>query len=111
MAFKMLDEKGMYLLEHPNGSIYFRLDYRFGGKRKTMALGVYPDAPLKQAREKLCTAKQQVADGYIDPSENKKALKESKAILVANSFEIIAEEWEQKKIETWNESNPVQSEC
>jgi hypothetical protein len=39
--FKMPDEKGMYLLVHKNGSKYFRMDYRFGGKRKTLALGVY----------------------------------------------------------------------
>jgi hypothetical protein len=72
--FKLPDEKGMYLLVHPNGSKYFRLDYRFEGKRKTLALGVYPDTTLKQSRERLYAAKQQIADG-IDPSENKKAIK------------------------------------
>ena len=94
--FKMPDEKGMYLLVHPNGSKYFRLDYRFEGKRKTLALGVYPDTTLKQSRERLYTAKQQIADG-IDPSENKKAIKASKAELAANSFEVIALEWMAKK--------------
>lgn len=103
-AFKMPDEKGMYLLVHPNDSKYFRLDYRFDGKRKTLALGVYPYTSLKQARERLYTAKKQIADG-IDPSENKKAVKESKATLAENSFEIIAREWGQKKIETWDDKN------
>ncbi|MDD1638659.1 MAG: Arm DNA-binding domain-containing protein, partial [Methylococcaceae bacterium] len=46
-AFKLQDEKGMYLLVNPNGSKYFRLDYRFDGKRKTLALGVYPAMSLK----------------------------------------------------------------
>jgi integrase len=102
--FKMPDGKGMYLLLHPNGSKYFRLDYRFEGKRKTLAIGVYPDTSLKQARERLYTAKQQIADG-IDPSENKKAVKEAKSALAANSFEVIAREWGQKKVETWDDKS------
>ncbi len=40
--FKIADEKGMYLLVNPNGSKYFRLKYRFGGKEKTLALGYIP---------------------------------------------------------------------
>ena len=100
----MPDEKGMYLLAHPNGSKYFRLDYRFEGKRKTLALGVYPDTGLKQARERLYTAKQQIADG-IDPGENKKAVKEAKLTSLANSFEVIAREWGQKQVETWSDKD------
>jgi hypothetical protein len=42
----------MYLYIHPNGSKYWRLDYRYGGKRKTLALGVYPETTLKDARNK-----------------------------------------------------------
>ena len=42
----------MYLLVNPNGSKYFRLKYRYGGKEKNLALGVYPDTSLKLAREK-----------------------------------------------------------
>ena len=51
-SFKITDEKGLYLLVDKNGSKYFRMDYRFGGKRKTLALGVYPQTSLKQARDK-----------------------------------------------------------
>ena len=51
-AYKLTDQNGMYLYAHPNGSKYFRLDYRFEGKRKTLALGVYPETSLKQARDK-----------------------------------------------------------
>jgi hypothetical protein len=84
--YKLADEKGMYLLVNPNGSKYFRFKYRFGGTEKTLALGVYPETSLKSAREKLDTARKQIADG-IDPSENKKAIKLSKAESAANSFE------------------------
>ena len=48
--FKLADEKGMFLLINPNGSKYFRLKYRFDGKEKVLALGVYPETSLKQAR-------------------------------------------------------------
>ncbi len=87
----------MYLLVSPYGSKYFRMDYRFDGKRKTLALGVYPDTSLKDARDKRDTAKKQIIDG-IDPSENRKAAKQSKNLNAANSFEVVAREWGQKKV-------------
>jgi hypothetical protein len=70
-AYKLPDEKGMYLLVSTSGGRYFRFDYRFGGKRKTLALGVYPETSLKQARDKRDDARSQLADG-IDPSEIRK---------------------------------------
>jgi integrase len=103
-AYKLPDEKGMYIYIHTNGSKYFRFDYRFNGKRKTLALGVYPETTLKEAREKTDTARKQIADG-IDPCENKKAVKEAKAESAANSFEIIAREWGAKKVNDWDDKN------
>jgi len=41
-AYKLSDGGGMYLLVTPSGARYWRLDYRFAGKRRTLALGVYP---------------------------------------------------------------------
>jgi integrase len=95
--YKMQDEKGMFLLVNPNGSKYFRYNYRFGGKRKTLALGTYPVTSLKEAREKRDTAKKQI-DGGIDPSENKKAVKQARADSMANSFEVIAREWYERNM-------------
>ena len=102
--YKLPDEKGMYVYIHTNGSKYFRLDYRFEGKRKTLALGVYPETTLKDAREKREIARKQITDG-IDPSENKKAIKESRAESAANSFEIVAREWGAKKVNDWDDKN------
>ena len=102
--YKMQDEKGMYLLVNPNGSKYFRYNYRFSGKRKTLALGTYPVTSLKEAREKRDTAKKQI-DGGIDPGENRKAVKSSKAESAANSFEVIAREWGAKKVNDWDDKN------
>ncbi len=69
--YKLADEKGMFLLVNPNSSKYFRLKYRIGGKEKLLALGVYPETSLKQARDKRDDARSQLADG-IDPSEIRK---------------------------------------
>jgi integrase len=103
-AYKLPDEKGMYLLVNPNGSKYFRMDYRFDGKRLTLALGVYPDTGLKQARDKRDTAKKQLSDG-IDPAANKKAVKQAKLASSANSFEIMAREWYERNMIDKSESH------
>lgn len=95
--YKLTVKMGMFLLINPNGSKYFRYNYRFDGKRKTLAIGVYPDTSLKQARDKRDTAKKQIADG-IDLGENKKAVKQSRATSLANSFEVIAREWYERNI-------------
>ncbi|MDD2864820.1 MAG: tyrosine-type recombinase/integrase [Methylococcales bacterium] len=87
-AYKLPDEKGMYLLVSTSGGRYFRFDYRFGGKRKTLALGVYPETSLKQARDKRDDARSQLADG-IDPSEIRKTDK----ITQTYTFERMVREW------------------
>lgn len=69
--YKLTDGEGMHLLVHPNGSKYWRLSYRFNGKQKTLALGVYPATTLAAARTKRADAKQLLAEG-VDPSEQKK---------------------------------------
>lgn len=70
--YKLTDGQGMHLLVHSNGSKYWRLSYRFGGKQKTLALGVYPDVTLAQARDGQSEAKKLLAEG-IDPGQQKKA--------------------------------------
>lgn len=51
-AYKLSDEKGLFLYLTPNGSKYWRLKYRYLGKEKLLALGVYPDVSLALARER-----------------------------------------------------------
>ncbi len=82
----------------------WRFKYRYGGKEKLLALGTYPETSLDQARTKREEARKQIA-ADIDPSENKKAIKASKAVLAANSFEVIAREWGQKKVNGWEDKN------
>jgi Arm DNA-binding domain len=68
---KLSDSGGLYLLIQPHGSKLWRLAYRFGGKQKTLAFGVYPTITLKHAREKRDEAKQHLADN-IDPSTQRR---------------------------------------
>lgn len=65
--YKMSDAAGLYLLVQVNGSRLWRFDYRFGGKRKTLALGAYPVVTLAAAREKRLEAKRAL-DAGRDPS-------------------------------------------
>ncbi|WP_233980928.1 Arm DNA-binding domain-containing protein, partial [Pectobacterium versatile] len=71
--YSLTDGDGMFLLVHPNGSKYWRLRFRFGGKQHLLALGVYPEISLSEARQKRDEARKQVAAG-IDPREHKKAV-------------------------------------
>jgi Arm DNA-binding domain len=58
---KLSDGGGLHLLIQPNGSKLWRLAYRFGGKQKTLAVGVYPTVSLKLARERRDEAKRLLA--------------------------------------------------
>lgn len=97
-AFKLSDAGGMYVLIHPNGSKYFRLDYRFDGKRRTAALGVYPDLSLKQARQERDRVKDLLSSG-IDPTVQKKAPPSPDVI----TFKMVAREWHGKQVKRWSE--------
>jgi len=101
---KLTDGGGLYLLLNPNGSRWWRLDYRFDGKRKTLSMGVYPDVGLKEARERRDEARKQVAAG-IDPGENRKAVKAARAEGATNSFEVVAREWFAKHMPNWAKSH------
>ncbi|PHM40105.1 integrase [Xenorhabdus mauleonii] len=86
---------------NPNGARYWRLKYRIAGKEKLLALGVYPDISLAEARTKRNEARRMLSDGH-DPIEEKKAEKAAKAFAVSNSFESIAIEWHEHKRPNWS---------
>lgn len=102
-AYKLFDGGGLYLEVMPTGGKLWRYKYRFGGKEKRLALGVFPDTGLKDAREKHSEARKLLAAG-IDPGENRKAEKAAGADRAANSFEVVAREWYAKNAANWNES-------
>ena len=89
--YKFADERGLYLLINQVGK-YWRFDYRFAGKRKTLALGTYPDVSLSGARSKLNDARKLLAND-VDPSEYRKVQKATTIERAASSFEAVAREW------------------
>ena len=101
--YKLFDGKGLFIVVHPNGSKYFRWEYTFDEKRKTLALGVYPQTTLKQARFERLEAQKLVIDGS-DPVEVRRNIKsQKKQLLKAKkredqfSFENVATEWWKKQ--------------
>ena len=95
--YKLSDEKGLYLLVKKTGSKYWRLKYRILGKEKSLALGVYPEVSLKEARNGRDDARKLIAQ-HIDPSAEKKARKASLHSEAINTFEALGREWFQKKM-------------
>jgi integrase len=107
---KHTDGQAMYLLVNAIGK-YWRMNYRFDGKRKTLALGVYPDVSLLKARQRRDKARELLADG-IDPGAAKLEAKQAQVAALANTFEKVARDWltktaadrsasTTKKIENW----------
>jgi integrase len=101
--YRLSDAKGLYAEIQPNGSKYWRLKYRFAGKEKRLAIGVYPKVSLKAARKACDLAKDQLEQG-IDPSQAKKAKKVEQAKAQANNLEVIAREWHSQQAQKWSAS-------
>lgn len=97
---KHADGGGMYLLVTSAGK-YWRINYRFDGKRKTLALGTYPEVSLAKARAKREKAREQLADG-IDPSAAKRIEKAARRTASENTFKAIALEWYGSKVSSWS---------
>lgn len=97
--YRLADGGGMYLEVSPAGGKYWRLKYRFGGKEKRLALGVYPDVPLSTARKKRDGAREKLAAG-IDPGEAKKADQRAERLAADNSFEAVARDWLEERKST-----------
>jgi integrase len=111
---KHTDGEGMYLLVNKAGK-YWRLNYRYLGKQKTLALGVYPEVSLAQARKKREQARELLASG-TDPSNAKREERHARVLAAGNTFEIIARQWlakesssraeaTTKKVTSWLENN------
>ncbi len=109
---KHTDGQGLYLLVTATSKCW-RMNYRYAGKQKTLAFGVYPALPLAEARKLRDKAREQLALG-TDPSEAKRAAKAAKALDVGNTFEALAGLWleklaatrsasTQKKVKNWLE--------
>jgi integrase len=96
---KLSDGGGLHLLVTPDGAKYWRLAYRWHGKQRTLALGVYPDVGLMEARATRDDAKRSLA-ANIDPSIVKRERKRAAEVATGNTFEAVAREWH----ENWKDA-------
>lgn len=94
---------------------YWRMDYSYLGKRKTLALGVYPAVTVAKARQRRDKAREHLADG-LDPSVLKQKEKAARTAASAHTFESVARDWLVKtaakraavthgKVENWLEKD------
>jgi integrase len=93
---KLSDGGGLQLWVTPDGAKRWRFAYRFIGKQKVLAVGVYPEVSLSAAREAREAARKLLADG-TDPSAAKKVAKAQQATAHTNTFDTIAAELIEKK--------------
>ena len=100
-TYRKSDGKGLYIEIRPNGSKYWRMAYRFNGKQKTLALGVYPDVGLSEARSG-CTDARKLLRKSIDPVYEKHKLEAERKAACENSFEAIAREWHEVRKGGWS---------
>jgi hypothetical protein len=105
--YKLTDGRGLYLFVNKAGK-YWRYDYRYQKKRKTLALGVYPEVSLKDARNKLEEARRILNQGS-DPAFIRKVSKVKDLNANDRTFEKYAWEWYAKKKWTTNHRRTVKS--
>lgn len=96
------DEKGLRLLVKPSGAMYWRLKYRFSQKQKTLAIGVYPEVGLKEARDARDEARRKIAEGF-DPGLEKQEYKRHQLLREGDRFSILAEDWWEQQKGAWKE--------
>lgn len=94
--YKLFDGGGLFLLINPPGGKLWRLKYRFGAKEKLLAIGIYPDISLKDARERRDEARKLLANG-IDPGADKKRKATAATIAAGNTFKSVADEFIAKR--------------
>jgi integrase len=94
--YKLYDDSGLLVVITPTGGKLWRFKYRFGGAEKELSLGAYPDVSLRDARARRDEARSQIAAG-ADPGLEKKRKKAAAALVAANTFKAIADEFVQKR--------------
>jgi len=99
---KYSDGGGLHLLVNQSGK-YWRYSYRYLEKQKTLALGVYPDLGLADARRLHELAREQLAKGE-DPGDVKRRERLRALAAAADTFEAIADEWYLRKCSDWSKS-------
>jgi integrase len=108
--YKLMDERGLFVLVNPNGSKLWRFRYKFNAKEKLLGLGSYPDTGLADARKAQAEMRKLLASG-VDPSADRKEKGREEAQAQAATFEAVAREYLDMRVaggkntEAWRENN------
>lgn len=98
--YKLSAGGGLYLEVAPNGAKYWRMKYRFAGREKRLAIGVYPEISLKRALVERDKARLALYENR-DPSSEKQVIRLRTKTAADNSFENVAEEWLEVRASGW----------
>ncbi|HEY4303003.1 MAG TPA: integrase arm-type DNA-binding domain-containing protein [Gemmatimonadaceae bacterium] len=100
-AKKLADGGGLYLTLTPAGSPVWRVKYRFAGREKLHAAGVYPEVALKAARAQRDILRAQLRDG-VNPSAERRRAKAAAVFAADNTFRTVAERWLERQQSSWS---------
>lgn len=106
--FKLSDARGLFLLVAPAGGKWWRFRYRFGGKHKSLSMGVYPETSLEDARNRRDEARRLLSRG-IDPGAVRRedkarqagellAMKNSSTVQVSVALDGAVEIWKGRAV-------------
>ncbi|WOX05971.1 tyrosine-type recombinase/integrase [Microbulbifer pacificus] len=108
--YKLADGAGLYLYVLSSGGRSWRLDYRYGGKRKTLTLGRFPRVSLADARHLVIEAHSKLAQG-VDPAIERKVLKATAYLNSNETFEAVAREWAEMHLADKSASHKTRSKA
>ena len=95
-AYKLADERGLYLYVTPTGFRSWRMKYRFAGKEKRLTFGGYPEVSLAQARDLRDEARRLLRAGS-DPAVERKQRAAERAQSADTTFKAVASIWLDQK--------------
>lgn len=104
---RLADGGGLYLEVTPNGSKRWFVKYRFGGKERRLALGTYPEVPLKDARRAREQARQ-TREAGSDPVQARRIERAQASTSRATTFEAVAREFHHTKAGEWSQNHAAQ---
>jgi len=84
---RLYDGGGLYLEVSPSGGKLWRFKYRFNGKEKRLAIGIYPAVSIALARKRRDEARELLAR-EVDPGVHRKTQKAARIERAQNSFEV-----------------------
>lgn len=102
--YKLYDSHGLFLQVTKTGGKYWRMKYRYAGKEKLLAIGVFPEVSLKEARVARESARKLLVDG-VDPSLHKQITRQASVMEAESSFEVVANEFMKVKLEGFSHTH------